>query len=150
MGVSTKEAADLVGLSKAGIFKAIKTGKVSATKDVKGEWRIEPVELFRVYPPVSASQQQPAPPSVQQDIAQSTGSLQREVDLLREMVTDLRSRLDSESEERRRLSLRLEAETEERRKLTLRLTEVHSPAPPSPAQAEVDKPRGFWQRLFSR
>ncbi len=150
MGVSTKEAADLVGLSKAGIFKAIKTGKVSATKDVKGEWRIEPVELFRVYPPVSNSQHQPSPPSVQQDIAQSTGSLQREVDLLREMVTDLRARLDSESEERRRLSLRLEAETEERRKLTLRLTEVHSAAPPSPVQADVEKPKGFWQRLFGR
>ncbi len=148
MGVSTKEAADLVGMSKAGIFKAIKTGKVSATKDVKGEWHIEPVELFRVYPPVSTSQQQPTPPSVQQDIAQSTVSLQREVDLLREMVTDLRSRLDSESEERRRLSMRLEAETEERRRLSLILNESRSTTPP--AQAEVDKPKGFWQRLFSR
>ena len=130
MTISAKEAADLVGMSKAGIFKAIKTGKVSATKNGNGEWRIEPVELFRVYQPVSNGLHQSPLPSVQQDIPQSTGSLQREVDLLREMVTDLRSRLDEE--------------IQERRKLTNILTETHSPT----QAVAPERKRSWWVRLF--
>jgi hypothetical protein len=37
-------------------MKAIKTGRVSAEKADNGEWRIEPVELFRVWPPVNEVQ----------------------------------------------------------------------------------------------
>jgi hypothetical protein len=51
MGISAKESAERVGMTKAGIMKAIRTGKLSATKNVHGEWEIEPVELFRVYQP---------------------------------------------------------------------------------------------------
>jgi hypothetical protein len=47
-----REAADSVGMSKAAIFKAIRTGKMSAQKNPNGEWQIEPVELFRVFDPV--------------------------------------------------------------------------------------------------
>jgi FtsZ-binding cell division protein ZapB len=48
-----KEAADRVGRTKAGILKAIKTGRMSATKGGNGEWLIDPAELFRVYQPVA-------------------------------------------------------------------------------------------------
>ncbi len=160
MGISAKEAADLVGMSKTAIFKAIRTGKISAEKDSNGVWQIEPVELFRVYQPVSDSSRKPLTLSSQQFPETS----QRENELLREMlldkdnvIADLRARLDAEAEERRRLSTRLEVETEERLKLTLRLTEARSSAPPSqapsplpPAPAEVEKPKGFWQRLLGR
>jgi hypothetical protein len=46
-------AAKETGLTKPAIFKAIKNGRVSATKDAKGQWSIDPAELFRVYPPVT-------------------------------------------------------------------------------------------------
>jgi hypothetical protein len=121
--------ADLVGLSKGAILKAIKSGKVSATKDINGIWRLEPVEVLRVWKPASDSTQPPA-----QTIPQpSIDGLQRENELLRETVADLRTRLDAESEERRRLSLIL--------------NESRSAAPPSPAP-QTDKPKGFWARLF--
>jgi hypothetical protein len=51
MSLSAKQAAEQVGLSKQGIIKAIKQGKLSATKDDNGEWQIDPAELFRVYQP---------------------------------------------------------------------------------------------------
>ena len=35
------------------ILKSIEGGKISATKDELGEWRIEPVELHRLYPPIT-------------------------------------------------------------------------------------------------
>lgn len=59
MSLSAKEAAEQVGLSKQAILKAINRGQLSATKDRKGEWRIDAAELFRVWEPV----QQDAPAS---------------------------------------------------------------------------------------
>jgi hypothetical protein len=47
------EAAKETGLTKPAIFKAIKSGKISASKDERGQWMIDPAELFRVYDPVS-------------------------------------------------------------------------------------------------
>lgn len=54
MSLSAKEAAEQVGLSKQAILKAINRGQLSATKDRKGEWRIDPAELFRVWEPVKS------------------------------------------------------------------------------------------------
>jgi chromosome segregation ATPase len=45
------EAAKETGLTKPAIFKSIQKGRVSASKDEKGQWLIDPAELFRVYPP---------------------------------------------------------------------------------------------------
>jgi hypothetical protein len=47
------EAAKETGFTKPAIFKAIKSGKISASKDERGQWMIDPAELFRVYDPVS-------------------------------------------------------------------------------------------------
>jgi excisionase family DNA binding protein len=47
------EAAKETGLTKPAIFKAIKNGKISASKDERGQWMIDPAELFRVYDPAS-------------------------------------------------------------------------------------------------
>lgn len=45
------EAARATGKSKATISKAIKSGRISASKDENGVYRIDPSELHRVYPP---------------------------------------------------------------------------------------------------
>jgi hypothetical protein len=47
------EAAQETGLTKPAIFKSIKNGKISASKDARGQWMIDPAELFRVYAPAS-------------------------------------------------------------------------------------------------
>jgi hypothetical protein len=47
------QAAKETGLTKPAIFKAIKSGKISASKDARGQWMIDPAELFRVYAPAS-------------------------------------------------------------------------------------------------
>jgi hypothetical protein len=133
MSLSAQEAADLVGLSKAAILKAIKTGKVSAQKDSNGIWRLEPVEVLRVWKSASDNPRQPAPESPQQSIA----GLQRENELLRDTVNDLRRRLDAETEARNK-------EAEERRNLMLLLTDSRTPAPAS----QTEQPKGFWARLF--
>lgn len=52
MKLTAKQAAEQVGMSKAGIVKALRTGKITGEKNVHGEWEIDTSELFRVYQPV--------------------------------------------------------------------------------------------------
>jgi hypothetical protein len=49
MQYSLLEAAEATGKHKTTIFKAIKSGKLSAEQNVHGEWKIDPAELQRVY-----------------------------------------------------------------------------------------------------
>jgi len=149
MSLSAKEAAERVGLTKPGLLKAIKQGKLSATKDHNGQWRIDPAELFRVYPPVSGSFYQPVDDSFHQhtpEFTQDIASLQQEVALLRErladkddVIADLRRRLDAEAEERRRLT---------------RLLTTHQEPGIPPSEQPTEQPTGqpkrksLWQWLF--
>ena len=55
MAYSLGEAAKAVRLSKATLSRAIKTGKLSAEKQLNGSFKIEVSELHRVYPPISAT-----------------------------------------------------------------------------------------------
>jgi hypothetical protein len=48
------EAAKATGKQKSTITNAIKTGRISAFKNSKGEWSIDPAELHRVYRAVSS------------------------------------------------------------------------------------------------
>jgi hypothetical protein len=47
------ESSKETGLTRSAIFKAIKSGRLSANKNDKGEFLIDPAELFRVYKPVN-------------------------------------------------------------------------------------------------
>lgn len=123
MGITLREASEKVGVTRQTLMKAIKTGRVSAEKSDNGEWRIEPVELFRVWPPVNGVQQPLQPELTGGD----TPSLQVENRLLREQVAELREERNAWREQAQRLAL-----TDHR-------------AAPQPAPQ-----RGFWSRLFSR
>lgn len=59
--LTAKQAADQTGKTKATILKAIKTGRLSGSKDGKGEWQIDPAELFRVYQHTPTDSQNSAP-----------------------------------------------------------------------------------------
>ena len=59
MSYSLVEAATACGINRSTVLRAIKAGKISASKDEQGEWRIEPAELHRVYPPVQANEARP-------------------------------------------------------------------------------------------
>jgi excisionase family DNA binding protein len=46
-------AAKATGVSKSTIYRAVKSGKLSASRNTDDEYEIDPAELHRVYPPVS-------------------------------------------------------------------------------------------------
>src|SRR3954447_7759079 len=45
------DAAKQVGLHRSSLFRAIRSGRLSATRTEGGDFLIQPAELFRVYPP---------------------------------------------------------------------------------------------------
>ena len=141
MSLTAKEAGTQVGMSRQGITKAIHQGKLSAQKDLNGQWQIEPVELFRVYDPVSCTQ--PAATSFHEDTPTgATESLARENKLLWKMLADKDDVITY-------LRTRLDAEAEERRKLTMILTEVqHQRVPEVQPAATTERPRSWWARLL--
>jgi hypothetical protein len=115
------QAAKETGLSKPSISKAIKTGRLSAVKTENGEYQIDPVELFRVYPVTS----KPKADTLQEETLSLPNGLQAALDAMRELLgqvegerDDLRRRLDEEAADRR-------ASAEEVRRLTLLIT--HQP-----------------------
>ena len=88
MGLSAKEAAESVGITKQGIIKSIREGKISAQKNNKGQWVIEPVELYRVYTPIN-QEITPVYPNINDNHqpetkvdSKSLSSLQHKVELL--------------------------------------------------------------------
>jgi excisionase family DNA binding protein len=115
MSYTIGQAARATGRSKPTISRAIKSHKISAIKQEDGSFLIDPAELHRVFPPVtSSSNGNPDLKRSETPILQA--QLQREIDLLRELLTDkdgviddLRQRLDSEAEERRKVQAQLTA-----------------------------------------
>lgn len=110
---SLSGAAKVVGKSKATIHRAIRSGKLSARRDDAGVYHIETSELLRVFP-LNASEplqrDDPQPPANLPDTAAILAPLEAENAGLRQLVAshqetiaDLRTRLDAEAEERRRL-----------------------------------------------
>jgi excisionase family DNA binding protein len=47
-------AARATGLSKSTVYRAIKAGRISASRTDSGDYAIDPAELHRVFPPVEA------------------------------------------------------------------------------------------------
>src|SRR3954469_17646958 len=51
MSLTLAEAAAQVGVNRSTILRAVKSGKISGTRDDDGAWHVEPAELFRVFEP---------------------------------------------------------------------------------------------------
>jgi hypothetical protein len=89
MALTAREAGERVGKTRQAIIKAIRKGTLSAEKDVAGEWRIEPAELFRVYPAVPAVDNNEPITRLSSD----TAGLRRELEIRDEKITSLEQRL---------------------------------------------------------
>ncbi len=125
MPYTLKQAADATGKTKPTILRAIQSSKISAKKDEHGEWEIDPAELHRVYQPAQRGDTSTDTRTAARngEITSESDVLRQELSLLREMlaerdrrvadkdgvIDDLRQRLDTEAEERRRTQAQLTA-----------------------------------------
>lgn len=71
--LSIRDAAQLVGKHDTTILRAIDAGKLSATKNVHGQWEIDPAELQRVYDVVADAGGESASNGALRDAASAGG-----------------------------------------------------------------------------
>ena len=118
MKYSLSEAARATGKNKTTIQRAIKNGRISATKGNSGSYEIEPSELHRVFPPIAAQRdaqhrqsndtQQGKSASINSDLArvlelekelavarERANGLEAQKDQMADTINDLRKRLDN-------------------------------------------------------
>lgn len=101
MGVSLGTAAKMAGTSKTSINRAIKSGKLSATRRDDGSYEIDPAELARVYTvtpdtgtaPVTLAQSVTAP--VTDEVTLRLAAAEAELKALRELVEEVRRGRDA-------------------------------------------------------
>jgi chromosome segregation ATPase len=106
------QAAKAADVSKTTIQRAIKSGRLSASRQEDGSYVIDPAELHRAFP-----RDGHADGEMKQSVTlNATRELRVEVEMLRERIgekdatiEDLRRRLDQREEERRQVQTRLMA-----------------------------------------
>lgn len=114
MKYSLSEAADATGKNKTTIQRAIKSGKISASKGGSGSYEIDPSELHRVFPPSAAqhpksndAQHEEYPIKdnnltrileLEKELAvalEKANGLEAQKDHMADTISDLRKRLDT-------------------------------------------------------
>lgn len=94
MQYSANQAAEATGKNVTTITRAIKSGKISATKDQSGIWRIDGAELSRVFP---LRQQSLQTSDMQKDANPPQAQNSSEDNALREELATLRERVKADS-----------------------------------------------------
>jgi hypothetical protein len=151
MQYTAGDAAKATGKNIATITRAIKSGKISALKDASGAWRIDPAELHRVFPAIAQDlqkdpMQRDAIPTQEQETS-SDMVLAEELAVLRERVRSQDQLLADRADQIADLRTRLDREGEERRKLAAILTDqrpISSPATLSSMENIPPPPRRSW------
>lgn len=131
MSYTLGDAAKAVGKSKTTLHRAIKSGRISAIKSEDGSYSIDPSELHRVFPPVTAVT--PADTFQRNDTEHQSNTLET-----------LRIQLELQEKERERERALLQETIadlrEDRDKWRQQAT----------ALLEDHRPKGFFKRLFGR
>lgn len=138
------EAAAEVGVAKSTIFRAVKVGRLSASRREDGSYEIDPAELFRAYPGAQRSKnvalQRDAPALEHPATARET-----EIRMLRELLEEVRGDRDTLRTDRD--AWRAQAE-----RLAL-MAPALTPTPTAPAETPAEpkpSPRGGFFGLFTR
>jgi hypothetical protein len=85
---SLAQAAQACGVNRSTVLRAIKSGRITGTKDELGQWHVEPVELHRIFAPAEAT-----PKAVPQH-AQPDAELRLRAELAEQRLSDLKTALD--------------------------------------------------------
>lgn len=123
MKLTLNKAAQTCRRSKSTVLNAIKDGRLSAPKDDHGRYAIDPSELHRVFPFDQidrTADHPPEPTSTTVTNHPNTKALEREVELLREML----AKAEANADHWRGMAERQQVLLEDKR------------------------PRGLWKKLF--
>jgi len=128
--------------AKSTIIDAIKSGRLSANRDDKGRYLIDPAELFRCYPQYDDRQDEKT------DTAHKTVQLTYQIS--ESKIESLTLQLERERELNRDLSRRLDEESLERRKLTALLTHIQSSPDIAQKSTSIKKKNLLFKKIFKK
>ena len=100
MALTLNQAAKACGRSKSTLLAAIRSGRMSAPKDDRGRYAIDPAELHRAFPFQVPDRSADRFPELQPTTFENRRTtptereLEREVELLREMLTKAEANAD--------------------------------------------------------
>lgn len=130
MKMTLANAAKAVKMTKQGLLKAIKDGRLSGKKDANGIWKIDSAELFRVYQPVTRV--------AETDDSKFSPEYAK--------VSELIAKLEAASDVRRLLEERIAKVERERDQWQEQAAQLLRALP---AGSQDPPPKcGFWRRLF--
>jgi hypothetical protein len=95
--LSLSEAATAVGLAKSTIWRAIKSGRISANKADTGNYQVAPAELFRVFPAMektAATKQDAIAADAAEQAARAAAALDAQIVALKDVNALLREQLN--------------------------------------------------------
>lgn len=143
--LSLNKAAKEASVAKSTLLEALNSGRMSASKNDKGHWQIDPAELFRVFQKTGSNAQKEPKPTPSEALQKTTenGALEIEVKMLREQI----ERMDTERERERAqltdqinaLKEQAERQSADHRQALAALTDQRDQEPPK---------RGLWARLI--
>lgn len=143
-------AARAAGVGRASVWRAIKSGRLSATTNERGERVIDLAELLRVFGPLKSDGQPETLASAQDEQVETLSSgagavpAMMFIETLREQLDDARVREQALITERDRLLAMLEVEQAARRELETKLL----PAPVPPPKPAPPSHRRVWLLLI--
>jgi len=144
--LSLNKAAKEAGVAKSTLLEALSSGRMSAEKNEKGHWEIDPSELFRVFPKTRLSEQEepmPTPSENHQKTSQNS-ALEIEVKMLREQI----ERMDAERErERSQLTGQIEALKEQAERQSADHRQALAALTDQRAKVAELPSRSLWARL---
>ena len=146
MKLSLNKAAKEAGIAKSTLLDALNNGRMSAEKNEKGHWEIDPSELFRVFPRTSSyNPEKPmhTPLENHQKTIQNS-ALEIEVKMLREQI----ERMDAERErERSQLTDQIESLKEQAERQSADHRQALAVLTDQREKATPQTKRSFWARL---
>jgi len=142
-------AARATGVSKSTIYRAVKSGKLSAMRNEDGEYAIDPAELHRVYAPVAqrveiTGTEHHATP---EDTGSNAGGLQADDHFsvwLRDLVDEQRRQIQ---EKDALIQNQMHMMEEKDAAWRMRLESLEQKLLPAP-DSEPVLTKGFWSRVF--
>lgn len=145
MEITLAEAATAVNMTKPGLLKAIKSGRLSAVKDANGTWKLDTAELFRVYSP--ANRKADPAEAVLAPEHTELAVTKAKLAAAEAMIDELRRARDAWQAQAERLAL-----TSTAGKAEIRPIQAPEGERRPGVREEAEKPvkRGFWASIFHR
>ena len=126
------EAAKATGKSKTTISKYLHNGKLSYLGKDDSGYKIDPAELFRVFPPIDSNRERSLTRNITGVTPENNTDYKAQIEILKVKLESEKNRADN-------LQIERDDWKEQAQKLLLQ-------APQKP----VERPKGFWARLLSK